>query len=171
MPAVVNVNGCVASVDEESDSFTLTLSQYVTGATQYEGMHVRAFMNRSTPFSPPSFHLPRINSLVGFAAKVDTIESYSETGSRAAIRAVVAVESISHLTGEESAPMSNEDADTVALKTRVRKYVAPTETGADEVRSSEKECSGSSSKGKRKLTLTLDSCSGNTTERSDKKKR
>ena len=169
-PAVVNINGCVASIDDDADSFSLALSQYVTGATQHETMHVRAFMNRNTPFSPPSFHLPRINSLVGFTAKLDTIESYTEIGSRATIRAVVIVESISHLTGDEVAPMSNEDADTVALKTRVRKYTVPTESEGNEVRSSEKECSGGSSKGKRKLTLTFDGGAGGK-ERSDKKRK
>lgn len=134
-------------------------------------MHVRAFMNRSAPFSPPSFHLPRINSLVGFVGKVDAFEIYSETGSQAAIRAVVSVESISHLTGDQSASASNEDADTVSLKSRIRKYSVPEETEADEVRSSEKDGSAGSSKGKRKLTLTLEGCSRSTTERCDKKRR
>ena len=104
---------------------------------------------------------------MGFTAKVDTIENYTENGSRAAIRAVVFVDSISHLTGDELTPVPNEDADTVALKSRVRKYNVPTESEGDEVRSSEKECSGSSSKGKRKLTLTFDGSK----ERSDKKKK
>ena len=132
-------------------------------------MHVRAFMNRNTPFSPRTFHLLRINSLVGFTAKIDTVERYTETGSRATIRALVSVESISHLTGDEGASFSNEDADTVALKTRVRKYAA-TDTKGDDVRSSEKDSSGCSSKGKRKLTLTIDASTAGK-ERSDKKRR
>ena len=136
---------------------------------QHEPMHVRAFMNRNTAFSPHSFHLLRINSLVGFTAKIDTIERYTETGSQAAIRAVVSVESISHLTGDEGASSPNKDADTVALKTRVRKYAA-TDTKGDEVRSPEKDSLGCSSKGKRKLTLTIDTSAAGK-ERSDKKRR
>ena len=107
---------------------------------------------------------------MGFSAKLHTIESYPQNGSRASIHAVVSVESISHLTDDEVASVSKEDADTAALKMRVHKYAVPTGSEGNEVRSSEKDCSASMSKGKRKLTLTFDGGAGSK-DRSDKKRK
>lgn len=128
-------------------------------------------MNRKSPFLSSSFHLPRLNSLVGFTGKLDSVETDSEGGSESAICAAVSVETISHLITEDESSVTKEDDDTVALKTLVHKYSNQTELEQTNAGSSQKETFSGTPKGKRKLTLTLDSSAGNKAERGDKKKK
>ena len=115
-------------------------------------------MNSDVTFASCVYHLPQINSLVAITAKLDFIESNSEPGSVTALQAAVSVETISHLTGENDMVASHEDQDTVTLKTHLRKYAASTKN--EECDIPEKPLPTTLSKGKRRLTLTLDGPSG-----------
>ena len=132
-------------------------------------MPIRTVMNSDATFASYVYHLPRINSLVAITAKLDFIESNSEPGSVTALRAAVSVETISHLTGENDMVASHEDQDMVTLKTRLRKYAAPTKNEERDI--PEKPLPTTSSKGKHRLTLTLDGPSGSKGNWGEKKRR
>lgn len=165
------MNGCVTFVDDARDTFSLTPSQYVTGATQHETIPVRAIINRNAPFLSTTLPIPRINSLVGFTAKLTSLETNSESGTGPALCAEVSVETISHLTADDNSPMSSQDEDSVALHTRVQKYTAQSVIEHGEDGSSQNQPLSGNSKGKRKLTLTFDSGGSGKAERVDKKRR
>ena len=170
-PALVTAHGCVTLLDDTRKFFILTPAQYVTGATQHEVMPVRAIMDKNPTFLSPAYHLPRNNTVVAITGTLDVVEHTSEPESVTTVRAAVSVGTISHLSGEDDMLAPKEDEDTVALKTRVQKYVANPQMEDEETHTSEKESSSLSSKGKRKLTLTLDRCSSGKVERGEKKKR
>ena len=128
-------------------------------------------MNRNAPFLSGTEHLPRINSLVGFTAKLSSLETNSESSTGPTICADVSVETISHLTADDNTPVSNQDEDTVTLHMRLQKYSTRSEMEQSDDSSSQKETSCGNSKGKRKLTLTFDSGAGGKADRGDKKRR
>lgn len=132
-------------------------------------MPICTVMNSDVTFTSCVYHLPQINSLVVITAKLDFIESNSEPGSVTALRAAVSVETISHLTGENDMVVSHEDQDMVTLKTRLRKYAASTENEEHDI--PEKPLPTTSSKGKHRLTLTLNGPSGSKGDRGEKKRR
>ena len=132
-------------------------------------MPIRTVMNSDVTFASCVYHLPQINSLVAITAKLNFIESNSEPGSVTALRAAVSVETISHLTGENDMVVSHEDQDMVTLKTRLCKYAASTENEERDI--PKKPLPTTLSKGKHRLTLTLDGPSGSKGDRGEKKRR
>lgn len=83
----------------------------------------------------------------------------------------ISVETISHLTREDDMHTAKEDEDMVALKNQLCKYVPHPQDKDSEMCSLEKDCPASSSKGKHKLTLMWDHCSGGKGECGDRKRR
>ena len=132
-------------------------------------MPVHTVMNSDVTFTSCVYHLPQINSLVAITAKFDFIESNSEPGSVTALRAAVSVETISHLTGENDMVVSHKDQDMVTLKTHLRKYAASTENEERDI--PKKPLPTTSSKGKHRLTLTLNGPSGSKGNQGEKKRR
>jgi hypothetical protein len=160
------VNSSVTHVDEERDCFSLTPTQYVTGATQLEALPLRAVMNRSTPFAPYGLKLPKVNALVSFTGRLLCFEANSEAGASIPICACVSIETISHLSGANSGSVSNkpvttseaiDDEDTIALKARIRKYTDHINVKDGKDMSKKNESSMENLKGKRKVTLTYES--------------
>ena len=179
-PALVIASGSVTFVDEAQDYFCLTPSQYVSGATQNDALALRAFMNRSTPCLSRELTLPCVNGLVGFTGKLHSFEENDERGSEVKIRAIVYVETISHLTQRyEDSPAkkkiavsdSFEDDDTITLKNRFRKYVEHSDFDEAKPATVGKDTQQGSSKAKRKLTLTFDGVGREKVERGDCKRR
>ncbi|KAN0140507.1 hypothetical protein V8E53_001716 [Lactarius tabidus] len=168
LPGLVVVHGSVTFVDEAHDYFCLKPSQYVSGMSQNEAIPLRALMNRNCPFSPHALKLPKINCLVGFTGRLLSFEPNSDSGAGHGLRAKVSVETISQLSdignttaSKKPADVCNvvDDEETVALKERIHKYGNKSGIKAD------------SSKGKRKVTLSLDGLSPGKGERGDKKRK
>jgi hypothetical protein len=168
LPGLVVVHGSVTFVDEAHDYFCLKPSQYVSGMSQNEAIPLRALMNRNCPFSPHALKLPKINCLVGFTGRLLSFEPNSDSGAGHGLRAKVSVETISQLSdignttaSKKPADVCNvvDDEETVALKERIHKYGDKSGIKAD------------SSKGKRKVTLSLDGLSPGKGERGDKKRK
>ena len=137
-------------------------------------------MNRSTPFFSDDLTLPFVNGLVGFTGKLHSLEENVEQDSDIKLRATVYVETISNLTqlNDDGVPKrktavsdSFEDKDTVALKSRFRKYAEQSNIEESKVATAGKDAHVGTSKGKRKLTLTFDSLGRDKADRGDHKRR
>ncbi|KAN0134096.1 hypothetical protein V8E53_008101 [Lactarius tabidus] len=147
IPGLVVVNSSVTHLDEERDCFSLTPTQYVTGATQLEALPLRAVMNRSTPFAPYGLKLPKVNALVSFTGRLLCFEANSEAGANSG--------SVSNKPVTTSEAI--DDEDTIALKARIRKYTDHINVKDGKDMSKKNESSMENLKGKRKVTLTYES--------------
>lgn len=161
VPAFLQVNGSVTFVDEPGDCFNLTPSQYVSGGSQSDALPICALMDCSSPFPSSTQNLPEFDWLVGFTGWLLSFEGFTEPGSVHHLHAKVLVVTISHLTIMSDVPLSRkpvnvvDDEDSVVLKEWVSKYAQKKPTVVEE-----KEFSVGSSKGKRKVTLSLNGVGG-----------
>jgi hypothetical protein len=180
VPGLVVITGSVTLVDHAHDYFCLTPAQFVSGATQNDAVSVRAVMNRNTPFCPNSLVFPEINCLVNFTGRLHSFEADPESTSGNSLRTKVSVETISNISDVADSSASNkhgqvrniaDDNDAISLKERVRKYTDNTSIKQGDTLSCEKESSMGTSKGKRKVTLSVEGLASGKAERVEKKRK
>jgi hypothetical protein len=133
IPARVSASGMVSSVNKEHHSFILFPTQNVSASTHHETIPVQAALEKGPKWPNPIARLLSLHGFlhgfVSFTGKLAHFEDNSANiRSNLCSCAVIAVDSIVYLGanyGSNSVPMppSAHNADTVALKSCILKYV------------------------------------------------
>ena len=132
IPARITVSGTVFSVDKERHSFVVFPTLSISASPNPQTLPVRAVLEKSPRWPNPVARLPSSPNFVAFTGKLAYFEDFAGKSQDFQTQAVVIVDSITYLRSPSNpknvslAPSTsrspNNDADTVALKTRVLKY-------------------------------------------------
>ena len=120
----------VSVLEKERNSFSISINQYVTGATQSEQLAIRAFMEKGPKWPDPSKRLPSINSLIAFTGRLFQCEDNPKPADGEwKIGFAIALDSITYLprasfpvTSKNGTAATPTNADNVALTGRVAKF-------------------------------------------------
>jgi hypothetical protein len=175
---LVEITGSVTLVDHAHNYFCLTPAQFVSGSTQNDAVFVCAVMNRNMPFCPNSLKFPEINCLVNFTGRLHLFEADPKSSFGNSRCAKVSVDMISKISDIADSSASNkqgevcnvaDDNNAISLKDQVCKYTDNTSIKQGNTLSCEKESSVGTSKGKHKVTLSLEGLASGKAEYVEKK--
>ena len=132
IPAKITGSGTVFGIDKEKHSFVMFPTSFISASPNPETLPIWALLEKSPRWPDPTTHLPSSQSLVAFTGKLAFFEDHAgNLHSNICSQAIVTLNTIIYLRMTPApAAVSNmpstllqRDADTIALKSRVLKYV------------------------------------------------
>ena len=131
IPARITGSGTVFSVDKEKHSFMMFPTLTISSSEKPETLPVRGLLEKGPRWPNPTARLPSPQSLVAFTGKLAFFEDrIGKPHAELTSQAVVTLDTIIYLrtsSGPSVSPRTpsvsqRQDADTIALKSRVLKY-------------------------------------------------
>lgn len=127
--------GNVFAIDEGTQSFSMSPSQFVTGASPYDSLRVLVVTEEDSNWKPRAFQLPSLHTLVSVTGTLQRITQRRGMSSpnSSTIDATISVDRLSHLSRPPSSSPAKkvystsaqvESQDVLALTNKVRKFNA-----------------------------------------------